>query len=78
MHLLNTGCRVGNWGIASKFNAIYKLMLYSLVICFFCLHSDSYHKELIGTESELHCLVTTFVTSAILSADYFCLVRYRS
>ena len=32
----------------------------------------------IGTESELHCLVTTFVTSAILSADYFCLVSYIS
>ena len=25
-----------------------------------------------GAESELHCLVTTFIRSAILSADYFC------
>ena len=27
---------------------------------------------------ELHCLVTTFVTLAILPADYFCLVCYFS
>ena len=27
---------------------------------------------------ELHCLVTTFVTSAILSADCFCLLSYIS
>ena len=57
-------------------------MLYSRETCFFfCPHSDNYHKEsewLIGTESELHCLVTTFGTSAILSADYFCLVSYIS
>ena len=26
----------------------------------------------------LHCLVTTLVTSAILAADYFCLVSYIS
>ena len=55
-------------------------MLYSLVtILFFCPRSDSYYKKLeslIGTESELQCRVTTFVTSAILSADYFCLVGY--
>ena len=31
-----------------------------------------------GTEGELHCLVTTFVRSAILSADYFCQVSYIS
>ena len=31
-----------------------------------------------GTESELHFLVTTFVRSAILSADSFCLVSYIS
>ena len=29
-------------------------------------------------ESELHYLVTTLVTSAILAADYFCLVSYIS
>ena len=48
---------------------------------FCCPCSDSYNKELeflIGTESELYGLVTTFVTSAILSADYFCLVSYIS
>ena len=48
-------------------------MIYSLVTGF-AAHSDSYHKELellIGTESELYCLTTTFVTSAILSADHF-------
>ena len=33
---------------------------------------------LIGIESELHCLVTIFVTSAILATDYFCLVSYIS
>ena len=32
----------------------------------------------IGTESELHCLVTTFVRSDILSAEYVCLVSYIS
>ena len=57
-------------------------MLYSLVTnLFFCPRSDSYHKELewlTGTESELHCLVTTFATSAILFADYFCLMSYIS
>ena len=44
---------------------------------FGCPRSDSYHNVLewlIGIESELHYLVTTFVTSAILTADYFCLV----
>ena len=57
-------------------------MLYSLVtVSLFCPHSYSYHKELerlTGTESELHCFVTTFATSDILSADYFCLVSYIS
>ena len=33
---------------------------------------------LIGTETEIHCCVTTFVKSATLSADYVCLVSYIS
>ena len=33
---------------------------------------------LIGTESELYYLVATFVTLAILSANYFYLVSYIS
>ena len=54
-------------------------MLYSPVTFFFCPRSDNCHKELEQLiESELHCLVATFVTSAILSADYFCLVSYIS
>ena len=55
---------------------------YTLWLLFFiCPHSDSSHKELervIGTKSGIHCLVTTFVTLATLSADYFCLVSYIS
>ena len=31
-----------------------------------------------GIESELHCLVGTFVKSAILAAEYFCFVSYIS
>ena len=55
-------------------------MLYSLVTGFACPSSDSFHKELewlIGIESELRCIITTFATSAVL-ADYFCVVTYIS
>ena len=49
-------------------------MLYSLVTGFAAHAVTATIKELeslIGTESELYCLVTTFVTSAILAADYY-------
>ena len=48
----------------------------------FCAEkNDSYHKKLellIGTESELHSLVTHFAKSAILFADKLCLAVYIS